>query len=355
MNISSIKYIESPIITSYAPTEKTVMLIKILALTIFSLIAYLAVSAIKHYCKLKQNSPENQKTTKSANILLKNENLDENKKNNFQKDNIESSHDFRKRIYENTKNAILNGYRITNVDVLIDPPSSAESYEDIEPIKKKGQYQTKFIVHSKDTINAALDLKEKGVDPCAINMANRFVEGGGVEDGCPAQEEALCRRTNLISALKTQKYPFPKTGGIYAPGVSVFREEGNGESGYGFMEKVEKLSFISVAAYDLRGKSSQIESLENDKDYMKDTRDIIKNMLRMLINKGHTHIVLGALGCGAFENPPILMAKIFKEIFQEDEFKGQFEEVIFAILQQYNKDKANVDAFSEISNELSIH
>jgi len=46
---------------------------------------------------------------------------------------------------------------------------------------------------------------------------------------------------------------------------------------------------------------------------------------------GHDSLVLGAYGCGAFHNPPGDMARIFREVFEEPEFKGAFRHVSFAI------------------------
>jgi uncharacterized protein (TIGR02452 family) len=56
--------------------------------------------------------------------------------------------------------------------------------------------------------------------------------------------------------------------------------------------------------------------------------------------------VLGALGCGAFMNPPMLIARTFKMILAEREWEGHFKEIVFAV-----KDNArgpNIVAFREV-------
>ena len=58
----------------------------------------------------------------------------------------------------------------------------------------------------------------------------------------------------------------------------------------------------------------------------------IRTMLRVLANYKQTHLVLGALGCGAFRNPPLLVASIFKRILAEEEWGGHFREIVFAVL-----------------------
>lgn len=62
-----------------------------------------------------------------------------------------------------------------------------------------------------------------------VNMANEKRAGGDWESGLMAPEECLCRRTNLVQALKTlynrgshtPHYPIPNTGGIYSPHVGM--------------------------------------------------------------------------------------------------------------------------------------
>lgn len=62
-----------------------------------------------------------------------------------------------------------------------------------------------------------------------VNMANERRAGGDWESGLMAPEECLCRRSNLVQALKTpyntnppvSHYPIPSTGGIYSPHVGT--------------------------------------------------------------------------------------------------------------------------------------
>lgn len=63
-----------------------------------------------------------------------------------------------------------------------------------------------------------------------VNMANEKRAGGDWESGLMAPEESLCRRSNLVQALKTpwhrnsqiSHYPIPTTGGIYSPHVGTW-------------------------------------------------------------------------------------------------------------------------------------
>ena len=56
--------------------------------------------------------------------------------------------------------------------------------------------------------------------------------------------------------------------------------------------------------------------------------------------------MVGAFGCGAFANPPDMVAKIFAEVLASDEFRGAFSTVVFAILEFQGSDAGNVAAFA---------
>ena len=76
--------------------------------------------------------------------------------------------------------------------------------------------------------------------------------------------------------------------------------------------------------------------------------DILKNKMRqifrVLAQNGITHCVLGAMGCGAFQNPPAEVARIYKEVLGEVEWNGVFEEIVFAVLD--TKGEGNFAIFS---------
>merc|ERR1712166_401465 len=55
---------------------------------------------------------------------------------------------------------------------------------------------------------------------------------------------------------------------------------------------------------------------------------------------GATKLVLSALGCGAFKNPPEHVAALFKEALL-GRFSGCFEHVVFAIFDDHNARKAH--------------
>lgn len=62
----------------------------------------------------------------------------------------------------------------------------------------------------------------------------------------------------------------------------------------------------------------------------------VRTILRAAYENGQTHLALGALGCGAFHNPPKQIAHIFKMVLEELEFRGIFHYVYFAIINDHN-------------------
>ncbi len=124
---------------------------------------------------------------------------------------------------------------------------------------------------------------------------------------------------------------------------------------YALLENPTEVALVAVAAYDLRKKSREHETTNNIPAYAAGMKSKIRNMLRIMHTKGHHHLVLGALGCGAFQNDPRTVAGFFQEIFLGEEFKGRFEVVQFAILNLFPNDQNNIDAFSTLCASLNPH
>lgn len=76
-------------------------------------------------------------------------------------------------------------------------------------------------------------------------------------------------------------------------------------------------------------------------------------MLRIACLEGKKNLVLAAMGCGAFHNPPQAVAKLFRGILvEEEEFKGRFEGVWFAVIERAGT--GNFAIFREILDGLEI-
>ncbi|KAL8966797.1 MAG: hypothetical protein Q9183_003205, partial [Haloplaca sp. 2 TL-2023] len=171
-----------------------------------------------------------------------------------------------------------------------------------------------------------------------VNMANEKRAGGDWESGLMAPEECLCRRTNLVQALKSSystgaafsHYPIPDYGGIYSPHVVVFRSGPN--NGYTPWARFKNLPIISIAPIrrPKLDESGTDYSFDQEKDMMKDK---MRNVLRIAANHHHFDLCMGAFGVGpGFRNPAAQIASMWRDLlFDEAEFHGVFSNVVFAI------------------------
>lgn len=94
--------------------------------------------------------------------------------------------------------------------------------------------------------------------------------------------------------------------------------------------------------HPLSGYPRDVEAMQNK----------IRQILRLTAMSGITHLVLGALGCGVFANPPKRVARIFRNVILEEEFKGHFDEIVFGILDP--KREGNLGVFESIIGDFTI-
>lgn len=225
-------------------------------------------------------------------------------------------------------------------------------------------------LQSLNAVNARLGIKPQDVKNTAVlNFANYYCPGGGVVSGCRAQEECLCRVTSLYPHLATKKlhddfYSKHTTSptnidqwrdsgianqAIYTKGVKQIKEDyGIGRVG----EYVDgsRFNVITAAAPDFRG--HRLTDNEVPK-YM----DLMKDMWRMILSTAYEHgdrnLVLGALGCGAFENDPKLVSQAFYDVLTENGPGGVnwaycFDNIILPIyVSPRSGDKKNYEEFKD--------
>ncbi len=201
--------------------------------------------------------------------------------------------------------------------------------------------EPKLQVHSGDwgDVTAALT-KRHGRLFAALNMANAFHPGGAYREGTAAQEENMFRRTDCHFSVA----PEHLDGDRYTPAMTDLVSGRHGrvlldtrrprtlirgaedrkrdDLGYRWLRDDELCPFVELraAAVDLRG------GKPFDAD---ETRRRIAAQLETLIAAGLRHAVLGAFGCGAFHNPAIEVALLYREELRRRE--RDFDLVAFAI------------------------
>ena len=177
--------------------------------------------------------------------------------------------------------------------------------------------------------------KDRTSRPVAVlNLASERSPGGGWQNGAMAQEEALCYRSSLYLSLHKSYYPIPSLSAIYSPEVLIIRDASS--AGHALrcsdVSSCPVTSVISIAALRHPTLTDDRRRFKNE-GQRAETKRKIRLVLRLAASKGHTKLVLGALGCGVFNNPPKEVARCFLEVFREPEFAGGWwEEIVFAVL-----------------------
>lgn len=186
--------------------------------------------------------------------------------------------------------------------------------------------QTQIQITNETTLGASRRLIRNGLRPLALNFANGLEPGGGFLSGARAQEETLCRSSSLYETLlgdqmyaKRRKRPLPDSTDwvIYSPEVPVFRADDGTE-----LEEPWLLDIVTCAApYAPRVGQPDSGNLLQKR---------ILRVLKVAQFYGYSSLILGAWGCGAFENDVDRTAKDFRSAL-ENEFDKAFEHVVFAI------------------------
>ncbi|KAJ5937096.1 hypothetical protein N7466_003546 [Penicillium verhagenii] len=235
-------------------------------------------------------------------------------------------------------------------------------------------------VVNEDTLNVAVNLVSSAAAlpvcrghpnprPMIINFASHRKPGGGWLNGAMAQEESICYRSSLALSLHASHYPLALDELIYSPYVLVMRSDL--KSGHNLLsprkapEDLPVVSAVTVAALfrpalrtagvenfqkwqrghntrshytvdrstssppDSPWPTDQVFGRERDRDL---TKIKMKFALRIAAMNNHVTLVLGAMGCGVYGNPPNEIAKCWLEVLQDKEFYGNWwHEVYFAV------------------------
>ena len=213
---------------------------------------------------------------------------------------------------------------------------------------KEDKPTTNIIVSRKRTFEAASFYKGKKV--AVLNFANNHSVGGSPWSA-GAQEESLCRCSTLYPCILDKEKDFYKLHSklfderkldyygnddlIYTPKVVVFKSD---ESAPLLLENNERyhVDVITCAAPSLY--------FLYDKDkYEKIMRTRIKRILEVAKKEETEVLILGAFGCGAFRNPPEVVARLFKEELEH----YHFEKVEFAVYCREESPNDNYNIFNK--------
>ncbi|KAN0096728.1 DUF2263 domain containing protein [Hyaloscypha variabilis] len=217
-----------------------------------------------------------------------------------------------------------------------------------------------------DTLDAVHSILQSSNNPkirvCALNMASSLRPGGGVLSGAVAQEETLCMRSTLYPSLNPSWYRLPEDSLIYTPSVLVFRNHLNADlpkSEYYYTDIIScaALRNPDVVKVKVTNKDGEVEERWEFEDGRDKEATVLKvrHILQVAREKGVTHLVLGALGCGAYHNPPEQVARIFRrEILGGRGRRGVegIEEICFAIFDEGTNLRVFREAFRDVDVEV---
>ena len=227
--------------------------------------------------------------------------------------------------------------------------------------------KAKIVVSGKRSLEAAEEYAKQGKKVCVLNFASSTNPGGGVVNGSSAQEECICRCTTLYPCLNnndlwTSFYaphrkaanPLYNNDCIYTPDVCVFKSDTN------FPEPLPKdewwkVNILTCAAPNLREHPSnpmnphagykQAKVTPTELETLLTSR--IKRIFEIAVANKNEVLILGAFGCGAFRNPPEIVAKVFYNVMQD--YLEYFDMIEYAVYHT-EREVANYEAFKRIMN-----
>lgn len=192
-------------------------------------------------------------------------------------------------------------------------------------------------VYSGTTLDIAKNFTQYG-RVAVLNFANPHNPGGGVVNGAMAQEECLCRSSNLYACIsdrnvyddfygyhRQMQHYFFSDRLIYTRDVTVFKDD----------EPVPRLmpeyKWFDVDVITCSAPYLGKRKYTNNKALKELFKGRIKNIFEASADNGADVLILGAFGCGAFKNPSTVVANAFFETIIENEYQKCFKHIVFAI------------------------
>lgn len=253
--------------------------------------------------------------------------------------------------YDKEKNELISCFRDTFVKsntILKDETNrsvlSNKIYKEnfISDNKTEGEEGVLSVIEE-SSYDAARLYVSKG-KTAVFNFANAHHPGGGVIRGSMAQEEALCRSSNLYACIvaenvkdgyylyhdKTMKDVYSDRL-IYTKDVCVFKDD----------QRVPVLlpedKWIHVDIVTSAAPFKPRKTLKwNDNQIKALFKTRIKNVFEAAVDNNVEVFIVGAFGCGAFENPPEVVSQAFREVIEEGHYRRRIPYIIFAINKSTN-------------------
>lgn len=274
--------------------------------------------------------------------------------------------------YTNTK-----GERVSIEEPLrraVDGSSHYHSSHVFTPPSQPGQFDTKMVVCYGSALNVATPLQGEGAHVGILNSASakspaKFFRGTISPEECtlraalvyPCLTQFEHRPHHYYQINNGDKYKESSSAcAIFSPLVPIIR---NDDVRGDLLDTYETCSFVSMPAPNAfvvgrkEGEQSNISIPKAQEpgafaagipheviSLHEAMRDRLFRALCIFQEHGVTELVLGAFGCGVHGNQPEAVARIFRDILN-NELKGWFRTVVFAILPSRH---ANYEAFTSV-------
>lgn len=230
------------------------------------------------------------------------------------------------------------------------------------PTREVYAEKAKVIVSKKRSYEAASVYK--GYKTCVHNFASATTPGGGVVKGSSAQEECLCRCSTLYFSLnspdmwngfygphRAAQDPVHNDDCIYTPGVVVIKTDTATPT---LMQAIDwyEVNVLTCAAPNLRQMPSNKMNTGDgvkkvkmlDKDLLALHEKRLTRILDIALAEGNEAVILGAFGCGAFENNPEVIALAAKNVVEK--YLYAFKVIEFAVYCS-PRDETNYSVFKQ--------
>lgn len=232
----------------------------------------------------------------------------------------------------------------------------------LEATLKKYDEKANIVVSKKRSYEAASAYKS--YKTCVHNFASASTPGGGVVKGSGAQEECLCRCSTLYFSLNTKEMwdgfygphratqdPVHNADCIYTPDVIVMKTDTMMPKRMSEKDWY-KVDVITCAAPNLRLMPSnkmnpgdgnkRVKMPDSELQLIHEER--LTRILDIAVANGEEVVILGAFGCGAFENNPKVVAEATKNVIEK--YRYAFKTIEFAVYCN-PRDESNYEIFKK--------
>ncbi len=210
-----------------------------------------------------------------------------------------------------------------------------EDLRSLKPARSGGDQAAEISVTAESTLEAAQRLSRQDGHLVLLNFASARNAGGGFLNGSQAQEESLARSSALYASqiLCPEFYEHHRAHHdalythrmIVSPHCPVFRED------EGSLLEGPYLATIITSPAPNAGAVRKNQGRQAP-DITKVLRERARLVLKLAAHLGADSLVLGAWGCGVFQNDPGEVAAVFAELLESaDAASWGFQRVVFAI------------------------